>query len=268
VKPKLGCVPFLNAKPLIAWFSEGDAAEVVFEDPSLLGPMVDRDEVDAAIASSFFAIQDPSLRIAAGVSISSNGPVRSVRLFSRVPFNEIKSLALDSASMTSNHLARIILSEKFNTSPDCETRGADLEKMLDDFDAAVLIGDAGMTADGSGLQVLDLGDAWAQMFAEPFVWAFWVGKEGLTEDLASQLKRAKEFGQREIQSISDAAATELGPSPEATLDYLTNAIDFNLTEAHMRGFNRFGDLCKKMGFVDSFRAPKVVGEASTAAGAS
>jgi chorismate dehydratase len=268
VKPKLGCVPFLNAKPLIAWFSESNTAEVVFENPSLLGPMVDRGEVDAAIASSFFAVQDTSLKIAAGVSISSIGPVKSVRLFSRVPFNKIESLALDSASMTSNHLARIILCESYSVLPNCESRRADLEKMLNEFEAAVLIGDAGMTADGNGLHVLDLGEAWAQLTGEPFVWAFWVGRDGLTEDLASQMKRAKDFGQRELQSISQSAATELGLSPQATLDYLTNAIDFNLTESHMRGYNLFGERCKSMGFANSFRMPDVVGEASAAAGAS
>lgn len=268
MRPKLGCVPFLNAKPLIAWFSEGDSADVTFEDPSLLGPMVDNGEVDAAIASSFFAVQDPSLRIAAGVSISSNGPVRSVRLFSRVPFEEINSLALDSASMTSNHLAQIILDKKYGVRPNCEPRKADLAAMLEEFAAAVLIGDAGMVARGDGLHVLDLGEAWTAMTGEPFVWAVWVGRGGLTEDLAAQLLRAKEFGQRHVTDISNAAAVELGLSPETTLDYLTNSIDFDLEPSHLRGFELYGKLCQEMGFVSEFRMPNIVGGASAAAGPS
>ena len=268
MRPKLGCVPFLNAKPLIAWFSEGDSADVVFEDPSLLGPMVDKGEVDAAIASSFFAVQDPSLRIAAGVSISSNGPVRSVRLFSRVPFSEISSLALDSASMTSNHLAQIILAKEYSVRPNCEPRKADLSAMLEEFDASVLIGDAGMTANGDGLHILDLGEAWTGMTGEPFVWALWVGRERLTEDLAAQLLRAKEFGQRHVTDISNAAAIELGLSPDATLDYLTNAISFDLEASHLRGFELYGKLCQEMGFVNEFRMPEIVGGPSAAAGTS
>jgi chorismate dehydratase len=268
MRPKLGCVPFLNAKPLIAWFSEGDSADVTFADPSLLGPMADKGEVDAAIASSFFAVQDPSLRIAAGVSISSNGPVRSVRLFSRVPFEEIDSLALDSASMTSNHLAQIILANNYRVRPRCEARKADLSAMLEEFDAAVLIGDAGMKADGSGLQVLDLGEAWTNMTGAPFVWALWVGRNGLTEDLAEQLRRAKDFGKQEVAAISNAAAMELGLSPEATLDYLTTAIDFDLNSSHLRGFELYGKLCQEMGFVREFKMPRIVGGASAAAGTS
>ncbi|MEO7454588.1 MAG: menaquinone biosynthesis protein [Fimbriimonadales bacterium] len=270
MKPRLGCVPFLNAKPLIAWFSAGDEAEaeVVFEDPSLLGPMVDRGEVDAAIASSFFAVQDPTLKIAAGVSISSTGPVRSVRLFSRVPFAEIKTLALDSASMTSNHLAQIILAEQFGTRTSCETRQANLTDMLNDCDAAVLIGDAGMQADGSGLHVLDLGEAWKLMTGEPFVWAFWVGRNGLTDQLAAKLLRAKEFGKQEVSSIAESAAAEIGIAYATALEYLTTAIDFDLTTAHLSGFKRYAQYCQAMGFVQSFTMPKLVGEASATAGAS
>ena len=266
MRPKLGCVPFLNAKPLIAWFCSGDdaSADVVFENPSVLGPMVDSGEVDAAIASSFFAAADPSLRIAADVAIASNGPVQSVRLFSKVPFEEIETLALDDASMTSNHLAQILLNQLYEVRPTTHRRRADVIQMLGEFDAAVLIGDAGMSAKADGLHVLDLGEAWTELTGKPFVWAFWVGRDGLTDQLANQLRIAREYGERNVESLAADASRELGLTYNATLDYLTNAIEFRLTPAHLEGFELFGKLCAEMGFVAQFQMPKIVGEASAA----
>src|SRR5687767_6518431 len=226
--------------------------------------MVDSGEVDAAIASSYFAVRDPSLKIAAGVSISSRGAVRSVRLFSKVPFVEIGRLALDSASMTSNHLAQIILAEKFDVMPECEPRPADLARMLNEFDAAVLIGDSGMSASGEGLHMLDLGQAWIEVTHKPFVWALWVGRDNLTDDLAGMLRRAKDFGVQELGTIAAAASQEMQIPFEDAFNYLTNAIDFDLTDEHWRGFEEYGKRCKQMGFVDHFVMPAVVGEAPPA----
>lgn len=264
MKPKLGCVPFLNAKPLVAWFTDGDRidADVIFADPSLLGPMVDRGEVDAAIASSFFAVADPSLKIAAGVSISSHGPVESVKVFSKCPFNEIETLALDQASMTSNHLGLIILAQQFDVWPKTERRAAQVGEMLSEFDAAILIGDAGMSAGGEGLHVLDLGAAWHSLTGMPFVWAVWVGREGLTAELAAKLRGAKEYGMRNLVAIADEAAQDLRWPYDTCLRYLTQSIDFDLSAEHLAGLELFGEKCVEMGFVSKFQMPGVVGEAS------
>jgi chorismate dehydratase len=263
MKPTLGCVPFLNAKPLVAKFLLRDehAADVVFEQPAILGPMVSRGEVDAAIASSFFVVQDPTLRIASGVSISSRNAVESVRLFSKVPFSEITSLALDNASMTSNHLAQIILAEIYDNRPACSAQNADLTTMLSEFDAAVLIGDAGMTADAENLHVLDLGSAWKTLTGKPFVWALWVGKAALDEELAASLLRAKEYGLQELPAIASRAAQEMPITYEIALDYLSRVIDYDLNDDHLAGFEEFGKKCVQMGFVKSFSMPRVVGEA-------
>jgi len=263
MKARLGCVPFLNAKPLIELFSteEDLDAEITFANPSLLGAMVDSDDVDAAIASSFFAIADPTLKIAGGVSISSRGAVKSVRMFSKVPFSEITSLALDAASMTSNHLALIILAEEFGARPRTESREAKLDPMLQDCDAAILIGDAGMSAMGEGLYVMDLGEEWTNITGLPFVWAVWVGRDGLTEELADKLRAAKDYGVRHVEEIATLAAQELNWPYTTCFDYLTESIDFDLDARQLKGLELFGKKCVEMGFVDKFRMPTIVGDA-------
>jgi chorismate dehydratase len=268
MKPRIGSVPFLNAKPLVAWFESANEADVVFELPSKLGPMVDRGGLDAAIASSFFAIADPSLRIAGGVSISSFGAVRSVKLFSKTAFENIQTLALDGASMTSNHLALIVLTQIYGVRPETTLMEADLPTMIADRDAAVLIGDAGMAAHIEGLHVMDLGQVWADWTGLPFVWAFWVGRDGLNDGLSQNLHRAKEFGIANLKRIANQAARETGIEAAIALEYLRDAIDFDLDERHLQGFRLFGEKCVEMGFADRFVMPVVVGDTSAKAASS
>lgn len=249
---RIGCVPFLNAKPLVAYYAtpEGEAeAEVIFGPPSQLAAWVDRGEVDVALASSYFAAADPGYAIAPGISISSLGAVDSVRLFSKVPLPEIRTLALDESSMTSNHLALLLLAKKYGCRPAAATMPPDLTRMLSNKDAAVLIGDLGMESDGDGLTVLDLGAAWNELSGLPFVWAVWLGREGLSDELAASLLHAKDYGMRHIEDIARAESERLNWPYGRCLRYVAEVIDYDLTDLHIQGFRLYRDLCAEAGFV-------------------
>ena len=262
--PKLGCVPYLNATPLIAWFAkqEQPTAELYLDQPANLGTKVCTGNLDAALASSFFALSDRSLTAAAAVSISSSGPVESVRLFSKVPFDQIESLALDQSSMTSNHLAQIILKMSFGRSVLAQVRPPNLTAMLQDFDAALLIGDNGMLANCEGLYVLDLGEAWHQLTAKPFVWALWVGNDGLTQPVCEMLITARDYGLRNMTHIAINEAEKRKIPVDRALRYLTETIEFDLTLDHQAGLQEFGRLCADMGFLSEITMPRLIGETS------
>ena len=187
---RVGCVPYVNARPLVACFDQpNEFVEVVYDVPSRLPALLDSGEVDAILVSSIEYLRREDLVIAADVGIMSNGPVASVRMLSKVPLEEIQTLALDESSMTSNMLAQIILAER-GVRPSLVTMEPDQAAMLAACDACVLIGDKGLEADGTGLVDVDLGAAWTEMTGEPFVWALWlsrrdrfeVDKWGVTKD--------------------------------------------------------------------------------------
>lgn len=261
---RLGCVPYLNARPLVDYFETGsgaDLAEVVYAPPSELAEMLDRREVDAALASSFYALRCPDTRVASAGAISSQGEVQSVRLFSRVQISQIQSLGLDRSSLTSNNLALAWLSRVHGVRPTTDVEDPDIAGMLRRHDACVLIGDVGMNADEGGKVVVDLGQAWTDWKRLPFVWAMWTGREGLTEDLNDCLRLAIEYGLANLRDIAERESSRTNQDVERAYTYLRDSIDFTFSSRHLAGLREFSKECAELGLLNEVRMPIVVGAA-------
>jgi chorismate dehydratase len=281
----VGSVPYVNAIPLVAMFEqcEDSPVRVLYDVPSRLPMLLDAGQADAVLVSSVDALRVPGRRMAERVCIGSQGRVKSVRLFSKVQPRDIKSLALDQSSMTSNRLAQVILRERYGASPRAEERPPHQKQMLDEFDACVLIGDIGMTATSEGLQVLDLGEQWQRLTGKPFVWAAWMGGANLTPSLARHLCIAANYykvGQRPLRQAVGALTPEPGATnqdsegrqreiielarqrsgwDEATLrDYFMNAMLYDMSEDALDGLREFQRLLLKHGFEDCRFFPQLV----------
>src|SRR5215469_14895375 len=114
-RPRVGAVSYLNTLPLIWGMLHGAERERVdlsFSVPSLCAQQLDADEIDLGLVP-IAEIARQGLGIIPGVGITCFGPVRSILLFSRVPWDKVRTLAVDSSSRTSVELARIILRERF-----------------------------------------------------------------------------------------------------------------------------------------------------------
>ena len=243
---RIGSVPYLNEKPLTRWFShtdEGRASdiEVVYAVPSELARMLAAGEIAAALVSSFEYFRTPGYCIAPGVSISGQDDIESVRAFARVPWRKIESLALDTSSLTSAALLKILLAEQLDSHPAFLNAAPDLDGMLAQADACLLIGDKGMLADGRGLSVLDLGHAWRRLTGLPFVYAVWMGREeNITPHLVSSLAVSKAWGLTQIEVIAEEESRRIGASVRQCHHYLTEVMDYDLGEEHLQALATFG----------------------------
>jgi chorismate dehydratase len=265
----VGSVPYANALPLVARFEldPNSRVRVIYDVPSRLPQLLESGDASAILVSSVDALRVPGRRMAAGVCIGSDGPVKSVRLFSKVPFYQIGSLALDQSSMTSNRLAQVLLAEIAGVRPMCAPEPPDQERMLAKYDACVLIGDIGMLAPSEGLHVLDMGEAWTRLTGLPFVWAAWIGGDGLSADLAGKLREsARQSGVGKTHPDSDRAAKlfEFAKGkvdwPEGMLeDYFQNVMVYEMGERALDGLREFQRLLLKHGFDDCVHFPEIVG---------
>lgn len=255
----IGAVPYLNARPLVRSLEDPvSGVRVIYDVPSRLPAMLDESRADAVLVSSIEALTRPNARIAPGVSISSLGEVLSVRLFSKVPPQEIRAVGLDASSMTSNLLAEIVLAEVYGIRPATSLSDSEPASTLRHCDAALLIGDCGMRTSAQGLYVIDLGAAWASMTGLPFVWALWVGGDRLDEDLAGCLVEARRRGEAGLDEII-AEEVDSGRWERSLCErYLREVMDYGLSEGHLEGLRLFGELATNLGTVEAVQWPSIL----------
>ncbi|HMS56845.1 MAG TPA: menaquinone biosynthesis protein [Fimbriimonadaceae bacterium] len=249
----IGSVPYVNARPLVQRFDDDPALgiKVEYDVPSKLAQRLSAENWDVALVSSYFALAS-DLHVADGVGIISDGPVASVRVFSKVPFERVERLALDQSSMTSNALAQIILHEQFGVVPLTRTEPPNLESMLSSNDACVLIGDIGLETAADGLHVIDLGAAWNELTGLPFVWALWTGTP--SPALVRSLNSAYEWSLSNWDRVVESAQTQSGWSLERVQSYLTSNVQFHFGEREKTGLSLFCDLLQD----DNLTFPHVV----------
>ena len=249
---RIGAVSYLNTLPLVWGMLEGrerDQVDLSFSLPSVCSEELERAEIQIGLVP-VVEISRQKLEAVPGVGIACLGAVRSILLFSRVPWAQVRRLAADSGSRTSVELARVILRERFGVQPEIIRHDPQLGDMLSHADAALLIGDAALRADPASVpfECLDLGAEWLSLTGLPFVFAAWAGKPGIPVDPLSALTRASyEFGQARIDEIAAREYASRGISLELAQRYLRHHIRYELGSAEQQGldlFLRLADLAR------------------------
>lgn len=246
---RVGVVAYLNAKPLSWALEQGEVPGVatVGAVPSVLARQLRDGELDAALLSSVVALREPDFEVLDGAGcIASDGPVQSVLLFSKVHVGQIRSVALDTSSLTGVALTRVLLELRHGLRPSYHPLAPDLEAMLTDHDAALLIGDPGLAHyfDEHGplhtYEVLDLGREWRDWTGLPFVFAAWLAR-GQRPELVELLREGRRRSATELPAIAAAEAARLGLPQGVCRFYLEHIIRYEFGERERAGLARFGE---------------------------
>lgn len=181
------------------------------------------------------------LEIIRGTGIACHGPVRSILLISKVPFEEIRTLATDASSRTSVALTRIILSKKYGVEPQLFSERPHLGSMLEHCAAALIIGDAALALDTGDLpfHVLDLGTEWTRMTGLPMVFAVWAARAGVPAQDPAPFLESLRFGMAHIDDIVRQEHSKLGIPEALAREYLTQNIVFELGDREYEGLTKF-----------------------------
>jgi chorismate dehydratase len=252
---RVGAVPFVNGRPLVCYIDPAlpPPIHLTLEVPSRLTEMMQKDLLDAALLPSVEYFRAGDYKIIPGIAISADGAVESVKIFSRVPISEIRSLALDEGSRTSAALARILLKRKLGSPPRLANCASDATLDDVDTDSMLLIGDAAMVFRSNGpVFVLDLGEEWKKLTGLPFVYAIWAVRTGVeAAGLTMKLRNARDAGMARLDEIAVRAGEDTGLDPKTCLNYLRYVMMYELGEREieaLRLFQRFAvedGLCPK-----------------------
>lgn len=186
------------------------------------------------------------------IAVGCDGPVMSCVIVSQLPLEQLDRarVALGSASRTSVRLARLLLAERYGISPDYYTCPPDLSLMMQEAEAAVLIGDAALRAnlhyaEKLGLQVHDLGQMWKEWTGLPFVFAVWAARREYLErepEIVHQVHRAF-LDSRDLSLVEVAKVAEQAARWEAleapVLERYFTTLDFSLGERQLEGIAEF-----------------------------
>ncbi|MCX6969536.1 MAG: menaquinone biosynthesis protein [Verrucomicrobia bacterium] len=223
--PRLGCVPYLNARPLI------HGLEATLEVPAVLSRRFLAGDFDAALIPAFEMLRLPAPRIADGFGICSVGAVRSVIVAHRHPLDQTPEIVLDPTSRTSVHLLQILLSEHLKNPARLVDRSEDPQA------ARLIIGDPALRFQETmdpGWRIFDLGQAWHKWTGLPFVYAVWTLADNAPAGTADLLRQAAVNGLAARPAISAKES-----DPAAALDYLTHSIHFPIGPDERAGVEEF-----------------------------
>lgn len=243
-KIRVNAVSYLNSAPLVWGMLRGaerDQVDLSFSIPSICAQQIEQGSADIGLVP-VAEIARQELEIVPGLGICCCGAVRSILLFSRVPWGEIRTLSADLSSRTSVELGRVILRERYGADPLVTPCEPVLEKMLSEADAALIIGDPALRLRTEELpfEWLDLGAEWLALSGLPMVFAAWAGKPGTaSEELASLLRASYEFGQAHIPEIVERAPIEHGIEKLLAERYLRKHIRYELGAREQDGLQAF-----------------------------
>jgi chorismate dehydratase len=262
---RVGRIRYINCFPVYGAIDRGVVdlgADVVSGNPSELNQLMAAGQLDVSVISAVEYARDASrYLLLPDLGITSDGPVRSVMLFSRVPAEELsgRRVLLSRSSMTSVALTQLLFEHVWKAAPEYAAGDAeltDIARFLDEpHDARLVIGDAALLlanrvrARGDGYPgasdypyVYDLGECWKEWTGLPFVFAVWVAQRTTAVSDALQvharLLESRDWGLAHLDVLAEQAASVTGVARRICLEYLSG-LDYRLSYDHLAGLTEF-----------------------------
>jgi chorismate dehydratase len=257
--PRIAASSYLNTAPLIRSYLNGplsgDVNLLTHEAPAECSRMLEQGIVDAALVPVIQYQRLSDVFLVPDVCVGSKSEVRSVVLATRrESLRDIRSIALDTSSRTSAAMLRILYSEFIGTLPEFRSAQPDIDTMLSESDAALIIGDPAMTFPRNGLKVFDLASLWRSYTGLGFVFAMWMlrGKNPLLLQKA-KFRIARDQGLQNASAIAREYSTDLKLPVEELEGYLLHNISYSLDDEMTEGMKLYFELALKHGLIDSLK---------------
>jgi chorismate dehydratase len=266
---RIGCVKYLNARPLIYGWS----GAVDFDHPAALCRKLERGDLDVALVSSLEYLRRPIYRIVDRVSISAHGAVYSVIVAQNEDLSRAQEIDIDPASETSVALLRCLLDQRdlkprlvrntdlqsvrraeLHSAEPATMRASAGPETADSMSAGrtgqgpvfrLLIGDQAIrfrAEHGERYHYWDLAETWTKMTSLPFAFAFWLIRPEIqnAKGIADKLRTLRDHN---VASIDELALSQSEVSPTFCRKYYREHLFFDFGEREKAGLREFHRRC-------------------------
>ena len=272
---RISAISYLNTAPLMWDFEHGQAGrdfDISYTLPSDCARAIETGTADMGIVPAAAYAQVPGLMVLPGVAIASRRPVRSILLVSNLPLEKIRTVALDTSSLTSVALTKVLFEKWLGGGRTFTAMPPDIEKMLASHDAGLLIGDPALQIDRSRYLTLDLAEEWIRYTGKPFVFAFWALRQDAlheaspVQDLAAVFQQSRDHGlePESLDYISREWAPRLGITESDVRSYLTENIHYRLDAPCLEGLHLFYRYAAEIGALPTAPEMDFIGAANAA----
>lgn len=244
---RISAISYLNTAPLMWDFDNARPAgfDISYTLPSGCAAALRDGTADIGIIPAAAYVTVPDLVILPDVAIAARRAVRSILLVSKFPIAQIRTIALDTSSMTSVALTKVLFAKWLGGARQYSNVSPELDQMLLDHDAALLIGDPALQVDRSKYETLDLAEEWNRRTGKSFVFAFWAVRKSSLRDaehaaeLARIFQASRNHGLEHLPTIARQWARRLPLTEQDVISYLTENIHFELDADALEGLQLY-----------------------------
>jgi chorismate dehydratase len=260
---RLAASSYLNSAPLIWSFLSGakrgkvDFVEAV---PARCAELLAQAEVEGALVPVIEYQRIAGGALVPDVCVGSQKEVLSVVLVSKdTELEHVRTVALDESSRTSATLLKVIFREFLDHEPAWTTRSPNLAEMLERNDAALIIGDPGMTFPRTGLRVWDMASLWRKYTGLGFVFAMWmVRDEAIEKARTVDFAAARDEGVAHVEDIVESYEHKIPMPVQELHKYLTENIVFHVDDSMRRGLQLYYELAFKHRLIETVKPLRFV----------
>lgn len=262
--PRISASSYSNTAPLVWSFLYGlnhGKVEIILDNaPARSAELLSQGRVDAALVPVIASQSIPGVKLIPDVCVGAKERVRSVRLVTRGgDLEDVRSVSLDVSSRTSVVLTKIIFREFLGFEPEWRPAEPDIDAMLTESDAALLIGDPALELSDSDpkskildLKSFDLAELWRSHTGLGFVFAMWM----TTRDRCDiDFPAARDEGLQHIPEIAANYAPQTGLSTASLVEYLSENISYSVQPSMQEGLELYLALAYKHALTE--RKPEI-----------
>lgn len=256
--PRISASSYSNTAPLVWSFLYGanhGKVEIILDNaPARSAELLAQDRVDAALVPVIASQFIDGVKLVRDVCVGARERVRSVCLVTRgADLADVRSVSLDTSSRTSVVLTKIVFREFLGFEPAWRDSAPDINSMLAESDAALIIGDPALALSRSAdpaVKVFDLAEVWHEHTGLGFIFAMWMTRR---DQCPIHFAAARDEGLEHLDEIAANYQGEIGLGKEEMLIYLSENISYSPDDSMRAGMERFFKLAAKSGLIETVR---------------